>query len=117
MLPRRVVRCRLVRRNVESQEQGVPNAPEVQPQEEVTNVEFPEAIRMLSKDVTNQAGKQRANRHEVAETSRICEFLRMNLSSFTSSSVTEDPENFVEELQKVFEIMHVANAKRELHTK
>lgn len=31
----------------------------------------------------------------------------MNPPSFTSSSVTEDPESFVEDLQKVFEIMHV----------
>ncbi|WMV59177.1 hypothetical protein MTR67_052562 [Solanum verrucosum] len=36
----------------------------------------------------------------------------MNQPSFTGSSVTEDPENFVEELQKVFEIMHVADAER-----
>jgi len=32
--------------------------------------------------------------------------------SFTGSSVTEDPENFVEELQKVFEIMHIADVER-----
>ncbi|KAG5629251.1 hypothetical protein H5410_000968 [Solanum commersonii] len=67
-------------------EQGVPNAPEVQPQREVTNVEFREAIRMLSQAVTNQAG--------------IHEFLRMNPPSFTGSSTTEDPENFIEELKK-----------------
>uniref|UniRef100_M1DFS0 Retrotransposon gag protein n=1 Tax=Solanum tuberosum TaxID=4113 RepID=M1DFS0_SOLTU len=33
----------------------------------------------------------------------IREFLRMNPPSFTSSVTTEDPENFVEELKKVFE--------------
>uniref|UniRef100_M1DY89 Gag-pol protein n=1 Tax=Solanum tuberosum TaxID=4113 RepID=M1DY89_SOLTU len=52
MPPRRVVRDRLVGCNVE--EQGVPNAPEVQPQGKVTNSEFREAIRMLSQAVTNQ---------------------------------------------------------------
>jgi len=31
---------------------------------------------------------------------------------FTGSSVTEDPENFVEELQKVFKVMHVVDAER-----
>ncbi|XP_049364494.1 bax inhibitor 1-like [Solanum verrucosum] len=66
----RIVRDDPARRNVE--EQGVPNAPEVQPQVEVTNGEFKEAIRIT----------------------------------------TEDPENFVEELQKVFEVMHVVDAKR-----
>ncbi|WMV30305.1 hypothetical protein MTR67_023690 [Solanum verrucosum] len=36
----------------------------------------------------------------------------MNPPSFTGSNVTEDLENFVKELQKVFEIMHVADAER-----
>ncbi|WMV46212.1 hypothetical protein MTR67_039597 [Solanum verrucosum] len=67
---------------------------------------------MLSQVVTNQARKQRGNQQEVADTSRIREFLRMNPPSFTSSSVTEDPKNFVEELQKVSEIMHVADTER-----
>ncbi|KAK4715864.1 hypothetical protein R3W88_014202 [Solanum pinnatisectum] len=67
---------------------------------------------MLSQVVTNQAVQQRENRQERADTTRIREFLRMNPPSFTGSSVTEDPENFVEELQKAFEIMHVADAER-----
>ncbi|XP_015087091.1 uncharacterized protein LOC107030255 [Solanum pennellii] len=36
----------------------------------------------------------------------------MNPSSFTGSSTTEDPENFVEKLNKVFEVMHVVESKR-----
>jgi len=48
----------------------------------------------------------------VVDTSRIYEFLRMNLPSFTGSTVTEDLENFVEEFQKVFEIMHIVDAER-----
>ncbi|KAK4729884.1 hypothetical protein R3W88_022872 [Solanum pinnatisectum] len=67
---------------------------------------------MLSQVVTNQARQQRENQHEVADTSRIREFLRMNPPSFTGSSVTEDLENFVEELQKVFKIMHVIDPER-----
>ncbi|WMV14062.1 hypothetical protein MTR67_007447, partial [Solanum verrucosum] len=35
----------------------------------------------------------------------------MNPPDFTGSTVTEDPENFVEELQKVFEVMHVVDAE------
>uniref|UniRef100_M1DED7 Gag-pol polyprotein n=1 Tax=Solanum tuberosum TaxID=4113 RepID=M1DED7_SOLTU len=112
MPPRRAVRGRPARRNVELQEQGVPNAPEVQPQGEITNAEFREAIRMLRQVVTNQAGKQRGNRQEVDDTSRICEFLKIYPSSFTGSSVTEYRENFLKELEKVFEIMHVADTKR-----
>ncbi|XP_015064673.1 uncharacterized protein LOC107009879 [Solanum pennellii] len=36
----------------------------------------------------------------------------MNPPSITSSSTIEDPESFVEALQKVFEVLHVANAER-----
>ncbi|KAG5584825.1 hypothetical protein H5410_045259 [Solanum commersonii] len=50
----------LERRNIEEQE--LPNAPEVQPLGEVTNVRFKEAIRMLSQAVTNQVGQQRGSR-------------------------------------------------------
>uniref|UniRef100_M1DW43 Zinc knuckle family protein n=1 Tax=Solanum tuberosum TaxID=4113 RepID=M1DW43_SOLTU len=98
--PRRVVKCHLTRRNVEPQEQGVPNAAEVQPQGEVTNAEFHEAIQMLSQVVTNQVGKTRGNQQKVANSLRIREFLRMNPPSLTSSRFVEDPENFIEELQK-----------------
>ena len=45
----------------------------------------------------------------MTDTSRIREFLRMNPPDFTNSSVTEDLKNLVEELQKLFEVMHVAN--------
>uniref|UniRef100_M1D144 Gag-pol polyprotein n=1 Tax=Solanum tuberosum TaxID=4113 RepID=M1D144_SOLTU len=57
---RRAIRGRPARRNVEEQE--LPNAPEVQPQGEVTNTEFCEAIKMLSQVVTNEAGQQRGAR-------------------------------------------------------
>ena len=67
---------------------------------------------MLSQVVTNQARKQRGARQEQVDTSRIREFLRMNPPSFTGSSTTEDPENFIEELKKVFEVMYVADTAR-----
>ncbi|KAH0781790.1 hypothetical protein KY290_001388 [Solanum tuberosum] len=77
MPPRRAVRGRPARRNIE--EQG--------------------AIRILSQTVINQAGK-RENQQEGNDTSRIREFLKMNPPSVTGSSTTEDPENFIKELQK-----------------
>lgn len=44
--------------------------------------------------------------------SRIREFRRMNHPIFIGSNITEDLENFVEELQKVFDIMYVSDAKK-----
>ncbi|KAG5571158.1 hypothetical protein H5410_060924 [Solanum commersonii] len=51
-------------------------------------------------------------KNEVVYTYRIREFLRMNPLSFTGSSTTEDLKNFIEELKKVFKVMHVANSER-----
>ena len=36
----------------------------------------------------------------------------MNPPSFTSSSNTEDPKNFIEVHQKIIDILHVVDAKR-----
>ena len=70
----------------------------MQPQREVTNAEFPEAIRMLSPVVTNQVGQQKGARQEGVGTLRIHKFFRMNPPSFIISNTTEDLENFIEEL-------------------
>ena len=43
---------------------------------------------------------------------RIRDFLRINPPSFTGLSTTEDMENFVEKLKKVFNVMHVIDAER-----
>ena len=36
----------------------------------------------------------------------------MNLPSFSGSSPTDDPENFVEDLKKVFNVMHVVDVEK-----
>ena len=48
----------------------------------------------------------------MADTLRIREFSRMKPSSFIGSSITEDLENFIEELKNVFDVMHVVDTKR-----
>ena len=49
-------------RNVEAQEQELPNSPEVQPEVEVTNAEIREAVKTLSNVVTNQVEKRSLTR-------------------------------------------------------
>ena len=71
-----------------------------------------ETIRMSSQAVTNQIEQQREARQEEADTSRIYEFLRINPTSINGFCTTEDPENFNEELKKVFDVMHVIDVGR-----
>ena len=80
MPPRRAARGCPARRNVV--EQKLPNAPDVQPQGEVTNVEFLKDIRMLNQVVINQGGQHRGSRQEGADTMRVREFVRMNPTNF-----------------------------------
>ena len=63
--------------------------------------------------MTNQARQKIENRQEVVDTSSVYEFYRMKPSHFTGSSITEDPEKFIVELNKVFEVMHVVVVERE----
>ena len=84
---------RAARRNI--QVPKLHNAPDMQPQGEVSNFEFREAIRMLSQVVTNQVGQHRGAWKEEGETSWIREFLRMNPQSFTHSSTTENVEKIL----------------------
>lgn len=56
--------------------------------------------------------QQRGALQEGSDTSGISEFLRLKPPSFTDSSTTEDLENFIKELKKMFDVMHVADAER-----
>ena len=67
---------------------------------------------MLSQVVATQVRQHKRARQEGDNTSRVRNFLRMNPPSFTRSSTTEDLENFMEELKKVFKVMNVVNSER-----
>ena len=67
---------------------------------------------MLSQVVSNKFRQQRGSQQEAADTSMICEFLKMNPPSFTGSSTIEELEYFVVKLKNVFEIIHVIDVER-----
>lgn len=73
---------------------------------------FCESIGILILDVTNQVGKQRGSRQEEVDILRIQEFFTMNPLRFTGSSTTKDPENFIEELRRLFEVMCIADTEQ-----
>lgn len=59
--------------------------------------------------MANKTGQQREVLLDLAETSIIRKFLRMNHPNFTISSVIEDFLNFMERYQNVYEVLHVAD--------
>ena len=67
---------------------------------------------MLSIVVTDQVVQQKGAQQVEADTSRIFEFLRMNPPSFACLNTIEDLENFIEELKKVFNVIHFFDTTR-----
>ena len=93
MPPQKALWGRAARRNIEVPK--LHNASNMQPQGEVSNFMFSEAIRMISQVVTNQVGQHRGAWKEEGDTSRIREFVRMNPQSFTRSSTTKNLEKIL----------------------
>ncbi|XP_075099244.1 uncharacterized protein LOC142176079 [Nicotiana tabacum] len=69
------------------------------------------AIQLLTQVVANQA--QRQGTSEVHETgsSRSREFLNMKPHVFTGSKKDEDLQNFIDEVQKIFRVMHATDTE------
>ena len=43
---------------------------------------------------------------------RVCDFVRMNPPEFLRSQANEDPQNFLDEIKKIFEVMQVTRNDR-----
>ena len=83
------------------------NAAPPAPDQEVSNVDFRISIQMLAKSMTNQNDRVHAHVNENCGSvgARVCDFVRMNPPEFLGLQTNEDPQNFLDEIKKIFEVM------------
>ena len=76
--------------------------------------EFRNIIQMLAQIMTSQNSWVHAhvNENGGSVAARVHDFVRMNSPEFLGSLTTENPQNFLDEIKKVFEVMQVTGNDR-----
>ena len=85
------------------------------PDQEVSNVEFRKTIEMLAESMTNRNNRVHdpMNENSGSAAARIRNFVRMNpLEFFGSQTNNQNPQNFFDEIKKIFEVMQVTGNYR-----
>ena len=97
MLPPRVKAWNVSARNA--------NATPPVPDQEISNAEFRNTIHMLAQSMTNQNKRVYAhvNENGGSVAARVRDFVRMNSHEFLGSQANEDPQNFLDDIKKIFE--------------
>ena len=108
MAPRRPpMQCGL-NLNKEGQAPPTENGPEIdEVPNEVPVVDVNAALAQMANAITMQAG-----RNVPTQASRIRDFTRMNPPEFFGSKPNEDPQDFIEEIFKIVDIMGVASSEK-----
>ena len=101
MLPRRANTSNKNTRNV--------NATSLVPYQEVSKVEFRNSIQVLAHSMTNQNNRVHApvNENGGSPIEMVRDFVRINPPEFLGSQTNEDPQNFLDDIKKIFEVMQV----------
>ena len=108
MAPRRAPVNRGLNINKEGQAPHDDNGPEDEEVPiEVPVVDVNTALAQMANAITMQAG-----RNTPTQASRIWDFTRMNPPEFHGSKPNEDPQDFIEEIFKIVDIMGVASSEK-----
>ena len=83
--------------------------------QEVSNSELRNTIHILAQSVANKKNQLvpvPANDNVGSFVVRVQNFVRMNLPNFLGSLIGEDPQNFIDDIKKIFEVMHLTGNDR-----
>ena len=85
------------------------NAASPAPDLEVSNAEFKNVIQMLAQGMPKQNNRvhDHANENCGSVIARVCDIVRVNPPEFLGSQTNEDPQNFLDDIKKIFEVMQV----------
>ena len=71
---------------------------------------FRTLIQLLAQSMTNHNNQQvlvPTNRNDRLVAARVCDFVKMILLKFLGSHVCKDPQMFIDEVMKIFDVMQV----------
>ena len=90
------------------------NAAPPVPNQEVSIFAFRNVIQMLAQSMANKNNRIHApvNENGGSAAARVRDFVGMNPHKFLGSRTNEDPQNFLDEIKKIFEVMQFAGNYR-----